>query len=156
MKDISTEYESDKLKLNNSSISEILRGEVSAFEAYEQALKKVDSHSERMKLIELKKDHERAINFWRIQAKIKGDIPSDSSGIWGTVVQGFVGAAKLFGDRPTLKVIREGEEFGLVNYKKMLGSDELNFEQKSKIREDFIPSQEFHISTIETLIETYQ
>ena len=139
--------------LKNLDIDEILRGEISAKEAYQQVLEKVEDDPEAYRLNQFKLDHENAVRFWKKQAKQTGVIPEKSSSIWGTVVETFVGASKIIGEETALRALKKGEEHGLSHYQKMLESDMLTDFQKSEIRKTFIPRQSRHIESINTMIK---
>ena len=114
----------------------ILRGEISARQTYEQALEKVDSHPESQKLRNLLNDQK----------------PESDSGAWGTVAQTVIGAAKVFGETSTLKALKEGEEYGLKQYKDLLESEQISPTLKTKINNVFIPNQKKHIERIDNLM----
>ncbi len=134
------------------TIAKILRGEVSACEAYDQAIEKIEDFPERSTLAKIRNDHHEAANFWKAQANIQRVDQDKDSGAWGSVVKSFVGASKLFGDNATLKAIKEGEEHGLSNYEDMLENEEVTIAQKQKIRTYFIPRQQNHISTLNSMM----
>ena len=130
----------------------ILRGEISARQTYEQALEKVDSHPESQKLRNLLNDHKFAENFWRKELKMKDEKPESDSGAWGTVAQTVIGAAKVFGETSTLRALKEGEEYGLKQYRDLLESEQISPTLKTKINNVFIPNQKKHIERIDTLM----
>ncbi len=140
--------------IKNSDIDEILRGEISAIEAYEQVMKKVDSDPEVYRLKEFKSDHEKAVDYWKQQARFLGKIPENTSSVWGTVVETFVGTSKLIGEKSALNALKKGEEHGLSNYEKMLKSDKLTSFQKNEVRNTFIPRQKKHIESINSIMKT--
>ena len=139
--------------VTNKDIDEILRGEISATEAYSQVLDVVEDDPEIYRLNQFKLDHENAIAFWRKEARISGKIPETSSKIWGEAVEAFVGVSKLLGEEPALLALKKGEEHGLSHYKNMLKSDLISSFQKEEIRNTFIPRQERHIEKIKTLLK---
>lgn len=137
----------------NDSINEILRGEISAKEAYDQVIESLDEDTERHRLQEFRNEHSSAIEFWKNQANLEGALPQTDSGVWGKAVEAFVGSSKLLGNTTALRALKEGEEHGLNNYKKMLGEDELSSVQKDQIKRQFIPTQEKHINSINAMIK---
>lgn len=141
------------LNIKNEAIDEILRGEISATEAYEQVMKKVTDDPEIYRLRQFKLDHENAVQYWKKEARISGKIPEHDSSIWGTVVEAFIGTSKLIGEETALRALKKGEEHGLSNYEKMLESDKLSRLQKDEIRKTFIPRQMRHIESIKALIK---
>ena len=138
--------------MSNEKLHKIVRGETSACEAYKQALDKIDDHPERAQLKQMKSDHEEALQYWKTETRLEGEVPEQDSGAWGTVVKGFVGTAKVFGDSATLKAMKEGEEHGLKSYHELLESDEISAVQKQKITSTFIPNQERNIRKIDSLM----
>ncbi len=136
---------------SDSDINEIIRGEFSAAEAYEQVMEKVTDFPEKVRLKGFYTEHNRAVSFWRAQSQEVA--PVKSSSVWGTVVEAFVGTSKMLGEEAALKVLKTGEEYGLSNYEKMLNSDELSSHHKLEIREKFIPKQKLHIASLNSLIK---
>lgn len=142
-------------KVKNESINEILRGEISALESYEQIFSKIESDAEKKRLNEFRNEHLAAIDFWKNQAKMQGAVPDSDSGIWGKAVEAFVGTSKLFGNTTALKALKEGEEHGLNNYKDLLDRDDLTVLQKDQIKRQFIPVQEKHINSLNAMIKIH-
>ncbi len=137
----------------NEDIDEILRGEMSAKDAYEQVIAEVHSTQELEKLIQFKSEHEKAVIFWQNQARFNGSLPNIDPGIWGSVVDTFIGISKIAGEGPALMALKKGEEYGLNLYKKSLKSKKLSTNQKRYIREEFVPKQRRHIEIINAMIE---
>lgn len=135
----------------SSDINEIIRGEISATEAYEQVMEKVTDFPERKRLKEFYSEHNKAVSFWRAQSQ--DEVPEKSSSVWGTVVEAFVGTSKILGEDVALKALKTGEEYGLSNYEKMLKSDELSAHHKLEIRNKFIPRQKRHIESLTALMK---
>lgn len=136
----------------NDGINEILRGEISAQEAYDQVFDTIKEDPEIRRLEQLRADHRQAVQYWKNQAHSEMSSPEQTSGVWGTAVEAFVGVSKLLGQKAALKALKQGEEHGLNNYKKMLKRDELTAVQKNEIRNNFIPCQQQHISTLNSLM----
>lgn len=141
------------VSIKNEAIDEILRGETSAIEAYEQIMEKITDDPEVHRLEQFKQDHVNAVQYWKREARISGNIPAQDSSIWGTVVEAIVGTSKLIGEETALRALRKGEEHGLSNYEKMLSSDQLSRSQKEEIRKTFIPRQKQHMEGISALIK---
>ncbi len=134
-------------------INEILRGEISASEAYQNIMEYFKNDPESRRLEGFKMDHDEAITYWKKEARVTGKVPASDSSLWGSVVEAFLNVSHLFGDKASLIALKTGEEHGLEKYCEMLESKELTFEQKQKIRKYFIPKQQNHIRTIEALIK---
>ncbi|MDP7322038.1 MAG: DUF2383 domain-containing protein [Bacteriovoracaceae bacterium] len=136
----------------NEDINEILRGEISAFEAYEQVIENVDDDPEAKRLIDFKRDHKKAIDYWKRQAKKMGTVPETTSSVWGVAVESFVGVSKVLGEANALRALKTGEEHGLSHYKKMLKSEKLTDFQKKEIADSLIPQQKSHIESIDAML----
>lgn len=133
-------------------LERILRGEISAVEAYRQVLEKYSTYEHADSLRRIMTEHEKAVEFWKNQLRSQESFVEDTSGPWGTVVETFVGAAKLLGDGPTLRALKEGEEHGLKEYKELLENGSVNFESESFIRSICMDQQRLHIATLDSLI----
>jgi hypothetical protein len=136
----------------NQDINEILRGEVSATEAYDQVYENFQSDVDAHKLISMKEEHERAIQYWTTEAIDEGKIPELESSLWGSMVEIFIGASKIIGDNTALAALKRGEEHGLDNYEKMLDFSSLTKLQKRQILNVFIPRQKRHIEILDSMI----
>ena len=131
--------------------SRLLRGELSALEAYDQVMEKFRSDPAAKRLQAFRNEHDRAAKFWRDEILAKGLAPDEDSGPWGQVVFTVVGAAKLFGETSALQALKSGESHGLSEYKAFLKRTDLPERLKKKMREDFIPLQERHIASLEVI-----
>ncbi len=138
---------------SNDCINEILRGEISAQEAYDQVFEAIKDDPEVTRLDQLRADHSTAVEYWKNQAHSEMSYPEQTSGVWGTAVEAFVGASKLLGQKAALSALKKGEEHGLENYRKMLDREDLTPVQKNEIRNNFIPCQQEHITTLNSLIK---
>lgn len=141
------------MRNTNGAIDEILRGEISANEAYQQVFEEIKHDPEITRLQQLRADHSEAVKFWKDQVRSEMSYPEETSGVWGTAVDAFVGASKLLGEKTALAALKKGEEHGLNNYRKMLKKDELTVKQKNEIRTRFIPSQQNHITALNALLK---
>ncbi len=150
--DINKVGETPRAKILNEDIDEILRGEISAVEAYEQVIEQLSEDPELFRLTEMKVDHENAVNYWKKESRDSGRIPESDSSLWGNVVEAFVGTSKIIGDEAALIALKKGEEHGLSNYRKMLNSEKLKKAEKEKIENMFIPNQKKHIESIDLLL----
>jgi len=138
-------------------LNSLLRGEISASETYEMAIKKLsDSPSVSMshanELRELAADHEQAAQTLRSRIQDLGGQPADSSGAWGAWAQTVQGTSNLFGDRSALKALKEGEEHGLKDYQQAL--DDVDATSRQVIENQLLPAQERHIDLLDQLINS--
>lgn len=137
----------------NQAMNTLLRGEISATEAYHTVCRRLENDPEVSRLRSFRDNHESAVRYWTSQAKLQLSIPQEDSGVWGDVVNAFVGTISLLGNTPALMTLREGEKHGLENYKKMLLNDHLSSKHKDHIRQVFIPTQKEHIRLLNEMIE---
>lgn len=133
-------------------LEKILRGEVSAVEAYRQVLEKFRDFQHANDLRRIQFEHERAVDFWKNQLRTQESLVEEASGPWGTIVETFLGVAKLLGDGPTLHALKNGEEHGLKEYRELLEADHLNEECVSFVKSVCLNLQRQHIFTLESLI----
>lgn len=130
-------------------VSQILRGEISAVEAYEHVLNRFALEPEIEQLEEIKRQHEMAVTFWSHILEESGLRAEEGSGPWGQVVKTFVDTAQFFGDTATLRALHAGETHGLSEYHELLMDSTVPAVLKDKVRETFIPRQEQHVELIE-------
>lgn len=131
--------------------SRLLRGEISAIEAYDQVMERFRADPAAKRLQAFRNEHDRAAKFWRDELLAKGLAPDEDSGPWGQVVYAVIGAAKLFGETSALQALKTGENHGLSEYKAFLKRDDVPERLKQKLREDFIPLQERHVASLEVI-----
>lgn len=133
-------------------INELLRGELSAIDTYQQALKKLGDEPGAKHLKNALSNHQDAAKKLTAEvAKLKGT-PSTDAGAWGTWAQTVVGSAKILGDQAALKALKEGEEHGLKEYKDALEDMDIPASVKNLIRTKLIGQQEKHIASIDQLM----
>lgn len=132
-------------------MNSVLRGEISATEAYQSVLKKLETDPDSGKLHQFLDDHQSAVTYWQDQIDREGAFHEESSGPWGTAVEAFVATAKLLGNVAALSALKEGEEHGLKLYEQMLANDDITMDQRNYIRDVLIPKQRQHISSLEAM-----
>lgn len=149
LKEVKANRTKDKVQRNTSTskFDDILEGELSAVEAYKQA-KEQFSMPLKKRIDQLCKDHKEAFRFWKDVSNKTNFDKKVGSGVWGKVVEGFVGTAKLMGETPTIKVLKKGEEHGLRQYKEMLRREDIPHKYKDKIKKIFIPQTLNHIDSL--------
>lgn len=143
-----------KKDLSNFQLHSLLRGELSALEAYESTMEKFADEPELYRLKALFRNHRGAVRYWEKEAlkHSASNAEEFDSGVWGTVVAGLVETAKWIGEESALTLLLRGEEHGLEQYKSASSSRELTKPQKETIRNLLIPNQEAHISCLRSLI----
>lgn len=139
------------------SVSEVLRGERSAIEAYTQVMKDIDfdqwDPNRASALQSILQDHKDAASFWERFLRNRGELADLGSGPWGIVVETFVAAAKIFGDVTAFKVLKEGEEHGLHEYKSWCDDANLSDDNRRYIQDVLIPAQMRHIGVLTAMTD---
>jgi demethoxyubiquinone hydroxylase (CLK1/Coq7/Cat5 family) len=121
-------------------LSECLRGELSAVETYELALKHIDHVGLHRELQDILTSHARRVDVLRERLRNNGADSMQSSGAWGTFAKMLQTGADLLGDRAALAALEEGEDHGIKLYSSDLegcDSDVRNF-----IRSQLLPEQQ--------------
>ena len=135
-------------------LNELLAGEISAIETYEQALHKVGDEEEAKEIRRIRSEHVAAADSLRAQIEQLGSTPTTSSGPWGSWAKTVTGTAKLFGDTAAVKALKEGEEHGRKQYEDAIGAPHLPPGSKKLIHEVLLPQQHEHITVLDRIIDT--
>lgn len=135
------------------TLNELIRGERSAVETYQQAFEKVKDDPRTADLQAVVSDHQQAIRLLSAKVQACGEKASTDSGTWGTWAQVIMGTAKLFGDRSAVTALMQGEEHGLQQYRDALKGETLDASSKSIIQNQLLPQQKAHIDTLERIID---
>lgn len=138
---------------DSSDLNKLLRGEISAIEAYIRTIEKFANDPDLTTLIRIKDDHVRTVTQMRNRLELKGVPISEDSGPWGTFVSTFVTSAKLMGKDATLKALLTGEEHGLEQCREMLDSEELTQLDIQMLETDIIPRIKSHIFSLEAMLK---
>ncbi|MCB0317910.1 MAG: DUF2383 domain-containing protein [Bdellovibrionales bacterium] len=131
--------------------NELLRGELSAIETYDQALEKFGKQPEAAKLRTIKADHLKSANTLRDNIVSMGGKPAKDSGTWGTFVKAVNGNAKLLGESSAISALKQGEEHGVSEYQEALENEELMPECKTMIRTELLPRVTQHVSQLNSI-----
>ena len=130
-------------------LNRMLRGELSAIETYEQALKKFTVPAIKDDLNQIVADHREAASTLRQRILENGGEPERGSGVWGTWAKMVEGTAMMFGEEASLKALREGEEHGVKSYQAILDDKDLESECRQLVSTTFLPQQKRHISILD-------
>lgn len=133
-------------------VDDLIRGEMSAVKSYNQILKDLTDQQEKTKLEKIKADHEMAVTKLKSFATKEVKEDTKTTGAWGTFAQAWTGGAKLMGNKTALKALTQGEKHGINEYKEALKDKNVSPELKDLIRTQFIPKQEEHLKTINSLL----
>jgi uncharacterized protein (TIGR02284 family) len=134
-------------------LNSLLRGEISAVQAYDQAIQGLggDRAADAAELRRIAQEHGEHAQELRTRVRMLGGEPDDSSGAWGGLVQAAEGAARLLGPETALKALREGEEHGLRDYRDALS--ELDPESRRLVQDALLPAQLLHLQALDAMIQ---
>lgn len=131
----------------------LYRGQLSAVETYEQGVTKCKGTACESTVQSILADHRDTAAELSRHLIQRGETPDTSSGVWGGWANLVTGAARLFGDAATFKVLKEGEEHGLKEYESALADENLDPECKTLILNTLIPRQKKHIEAMDRLMK---
>jgi uncharacterized protein (TIGR02284 family) len=127
----------------------LLRGEISAVETYNVALKSLDSPELATTLQQCQTDHNTRVLQLRQKLASLGATPAESSGTWGAFARFMESTAAASGDKPSIDMLEEGEDHGLQAYR-----TEIDKCDDGDIRifiKDLLPAQERTHEAMSTL-----
>ena len=107
-----------------NKLNDYLRGEISAVETYEIAIRKTDHAELLSSLRKLRDDHDRRVAVLRNKIREFGGEPTDGSGVWGAFAAAIEQTANIFGDTLAMNALEEGEDHGLRQYESGLREKE--------------------------------
>jgi Domain of unknown function (DUF2383) len=121
-------------------LNDLLRGELSAVETYNQALEVVGQDtSGRRDLEECQLSHEERVLKLRSEILERGGDPAKDSGLWGAFAKLVEGGAKVGGPKLAIGALEAGEDHGLKEYHDVLPKLELS--ARSFVSMDIYPQQ---------------
>ncbi|HXH75472.1 MAG TPA: DUF2383 domain-containing protein [Bacteriovoracaceae bacterium] len=137
---------------SHSKLDDLIRGEMTAVETYDQVLGKIKDKKEKKQLKAFRDDHKNAVE--KLTAKANTPVKDDArtSGAWGTFAEAWTGGAKLFGNKTAVRALKQGEEHGYREYEQLLNDEKVSEELKNTIRTELMPKQKEHITALEKLI----
>ena len=106
---------------NVEALSRLLRGEMSAVETYDQALKKLNDDAAIIReLTRCRSSHQDRVDMLRGEVSRFGGQPPNGSGPWGAFAKLVEGGAKMLGKKAAIAALEEGEDHGLKQYREDL------------------------------------
>jgi hypothetical protein len=123
-----------------SSLTSLLRGEISAVETYRQALEKITDPTIRATLQENLDSHQSRCDLLRSRLVQLGGKVVEGSGPWGAFAKLVEGGAKLFGEKAAIAALEEGEDHGLRDYRDEI--NKLGTDVRSFVEIQLLPAQE--------------
>jgi demethoxyubiquinone hydroxylase (CLK1/Coq7/Cat5 family) len=127
------EYD-DIIQLNS-----FLRGELSAVFTYQQCLEKIEDERVAAQLKVLQASHGHRARSLQLRIKNLGGEPAEDAGMWGGLAMMLEGGATLFGEKAALRILQEGEEHGLSDYRRDV--NKLSPLQRSFVQAEILPEQ---------------
>jgi len=106
--------------MNAEKLQEFLRGELSAVETYDLAMKGVEHVGIHHTLQEILASHAQRTTQLSEKLRQLGGAPTKSSGAWGTFAKVVQAGADLLGDRVAVSALEDGEDRGLKLYTESL------------------------------------
>lgn len=98
------------------NLNSLLRGEISAVETYDQAIKHLQAQSIN-DLIANRDCHRTRVDLIANNIRQHGGIPPATSGVWGGFARLVERGASLISDRTVVAALEEGEDRGLAQYR---------------------------------------
>lgn len=135
-----------------SMVNELLNGELSAAETYQDALQKLASTPEGPTLRSFLSEHESAVGKLKSRVEGLGGEPSRSSGPWGVWSKAVERSSQFFGREVALRALKNGEEIGAADYEQALSNRNLSEDVKAMIESDLLPRQRQHVALLEEII----
>jgi len=105
-------------------LNEFLRGELSAVETYELAVKKVKHNDLGTSLRQLRDAHDERVSILRQKLRELAAEPAQSSGAWGAFAKAIQVSADLLGNKTAIAALEEGEDHGMKMYSDALAETE--------------------------------
>jgi len=137
---------------DTGALNALLRGELSAVETYDQAMRRLDDHTVLIDLRQIREEHAASVAVLR-QAVVRfGGEPTESSGPWGTFASAVTGAAGVLGPATVLSALRQGEEHGINSYEDALTNPDVDHGCKDVIRAELLPRVRQHVDELNRLM----
>jgi demethoxyubiquinone hydroxylase (CLK1/Coq7/Cat5 family) len=123
-----------------NKLNECLRGELSAVETYDLAMRSARDLELVSALRELRDSHDRRVALLRDRIRAWGAEPVQTSGAWGAFARLVQRGADLFGDSAAMVALEEGEDRGIHMYADDL--DHLDAKTRDFLVLELLPEQE--------------
>jgi hypothetical protein len=131
-------------------LNSFLRGEISAVETYNQALRKLGAEPGLSSKLEgARNSHQQRVEVLREEISRLGGEPAEGSGVWGAFARLAEGGAKALGQQAAIAALEEGEDHGRDDYKRDL--ENLSPEGRRLVESKLLPEQLRTHDTLSTL-----
>jgi hypothetical protein len=131
--------------------NQLLRGERSAIETYDQAIKNFANDPAAPKLSRIREEHVDSVAVLEENVRSMGGHADQEAGVWGALANTVQGAANLFGTNSAREALQTGEKAGKKGYEEALEDAGVMAECKEMIRSHLLPAVDEHIGTLERL-----
>lgn len=132
-------------------LASFLRGELSAIETYNKAMRVIGQDWVLTQLRQNLASHEDRIRLLRQRIIELGGDPPDTSGPWGAFANALEGAAAAINDKAALAILEEGERHGLADYRADL--TKVDTESLRLLESRIIPQQARTYDAIQRLVQ---
>ncbi len=134
------------------ALNQLLRGEISAVETYDQAIEKLAGKPAASEVRRMRDHHAQAVATLNNEVANRGGEPTTTSGSWGTFAGVVTGAAKLLGPETVLTTLKKGEEHGVKEYEEAIAKDGVSESCKTMVRTKFLVKCRQHAAQLDALI----
>jgi Domain of unknown function (DUF2383) len=131
MNDTTSERDLDQLNA-------MLRGERSAVETYGQCIEKLATSRFAPQLAPLKASHASRVGKLTSQITQLGGEADTTSGAWGSLAKLIEGGAAVFGEKPAIAALEEGEDHGKKTYAELA---DLTEPVRAFVQRELVPEQ---------------
>ncbi len=129
----------------------LVRGEISAVETYDTALKRFGSESGAEVLREVRSEHAKSVEALRQNIVRMGGEPATESKGWGDFATTVTQAASLVGDKAALEALKQGERLGMKEYEKGIEDEATEEQTKLLYSEDLLPRLSSNLTRLEAV-----
>ncbi|MEQ1841401.1 MAG: DUF2383 domain-containing protein [Verrucomicrobiales bacterium] len=131
--------------------NKLLRGELSAIQTYELAIKRHPGLATAFDLDRISREHKRSARLLTSVVRGIGGEPTNHAGPWGVFANSAPTTANFLGAQSMVESLREGEEQSRNDYEDALDAENTTESFKTLIRADLLTSIEDHITSLERL-----
>lgn len=135
-----------------TSLNDLLRMELSAAEAYAQALKKISDEPGAAQIRAMASEHSlAAIRLRELVVELGGE-PSTDSNAWNHWSKTVLSTINLFENAAACRALRDGEELCFKAFRMALFDDQLPDDARAYVHSILIPWARSHIAILDHLL----
>ena len=131
--------------------NQLLRGELSAIEAYDKAIDKFPHETHTPTLRRIRDEHGDTVTELRQSVISMGGVADTQSGAWGDFATAVQATANFFGDDSAVASLLQGEKHGKREYEEAIEKDSTATACRELMRHHCLPRVYRHIETLENL-----